>query len=92
MEMKTVSLITALLLATCAPAMAQDCMGTPDAYAMLSEQFGEAPIFLGPQKDGSVIELWVGEETWTLFVTKEGMSCRLTSGSGYSRPVIPANL
>ncbi len=91
--MKTVSLIAALFLATCAPAVAQSCGPTELMYSTLKDQYGEAPIFLGTQADGSIIEIWVGDDTWTAFVTlPNGTSCNLTDGMGYSRPALPANL
>jgi len=82
--MKTTALIA--LLAFSAPAMALDCGPTDQMYAALSQQYGEEPIFLGSQVDGSVIEIWVGDDTWTAFVSlPDGTSCRLTDGTGYSR-------
>lgn len=92
--MKSIALATMLALASCAtPIAAQDdCLPTAQAYMILSDDFGEAPLFLAPQSDGSVIEVWAGLETWTIFITKDGTSCRLAYGTGYSRPPMPPTL
>ena len=91
--MKNLAILTAMAVASCAPAYAQQCAITVDIHGELGETYGEEPIFLGMQADGTVIEIWAGDETWTAFVSRpDGMSCVLTDGVGYERPHMRPNL
>ena len=51
------------------------------------------PVWAGLTQDGSVLELWVGDDTWTIIetvpTTPERMSCHRSAGTGSSgAPVV----
>jgi hypothetical protein len=69
-------------LAQCGP---RDAMS-----AMLAERYGEAMIFEGLERRGSILTLWVNRDTgsWTMIATgPDRQSCMLANGSAGS--VIP---
>lgn len=79
------SLILAALVAA-SPAVAQECIGTVDAYISLSQNYGEERLVVTVLPDGRVIELWVNHdtETWSMMLTTpDGVSCGIGSGVGY---------
>ena len=82
--MRMVALIAAL---AATPVMAQQgCIGTPDAYASLVNNYGEEPRQILVMPDGRIIETWANEETgtWSLFITlPHGLSCPIGSGIGF---------
>lgn len=81
--MKLIALALALVAS---PAMAQQgCIGTPDAYASLTNNYGEERRQVLIMPDGRIVETWANEETgtWSLFITlPQGLSCPLASGNG----------
>lgn len=81
--MKALILLTAL---AASPAMAQECIGTADAYASLINNYGEERLAMAMRPDGSVIELWGSRDTgtWSMFITlPNGLSCSVGSGQGF---------
>lgn len=73
-------------LVAASPAMGQDCIGTPDAYASLINNYGEERISISMLPDGRIIELWGNPDTrtWSMFITlPNGLSCSVGSGEGY---------
>ena len=73
-------------LVAASPAMGQECIGTADAYASLSKNYGEARAVTVMRPDGTVIELWTNDQTrtWSMFITlPNGLSCSVGSGTGY---------
>jgi hypothetical protein len=94
-QMNIMKVIPLAMLATCGhPAYANECASSEIVYDLLHDQFAEDPIFFGNLADGSFVEIWVGEETWTAIVTNPmaGVSCTLTDGVGYSRPNLEGEL
>lgn len=81
--MKALILLTAL---AASPAMAQECIGTPDAYASLITNYGEERLSISMLPDGRIIELWGNRDTgtWSMFITlPTGYSCSVGSGQGF---------
>lgn len=79
------AMICAALVAA-SPAMAQECVGTADAYASLIDNYGEERLAMAMRPDGSVIELWGNKSTgtWSMFITlPNGLSCSVGSGQGF---------
>lgn len=79
------SMIAAALVAA-SPAVAQDCIGTVDAYISLSQNYGEERILVTVLPDGRIIEVWANAETQTwsmMLTTPDGVSCGIGSGVGY---------
>ena len=63
------------------------------AQHLRGDQWRELPVWAGLTQDGSVLELWVGADTWTIIetvpTTPERMSCHRSSGTGSSgAPVV----
>lgn len=81
--------ITALLVAGCSPAYAQDnCLTTSELYSEMFIRFGEERITLGLSEKGHIVEIWGNEETgsWTAIVTHpEGFSCIVDQGGQFVR-------
>lgn len=75
------------IVAACsaAPATAQDrCLPTPQAYETLANQYGEERRGYGVTEQGTIIEFWTGEQSWTFFVTRhDGTSCLLANGADW---------
>jgi len=93
--MNVMKIIPLAMLATCGnPVYANECAASEIVYDLLNERFGEEPIFFGNLADGSFVEIWVGDETWTAIITNPtaGASCTLTDGIGYSRPNLDGEL
>lgn len=81
--MKALALIVAL---AASPAMAQECIGTADAYASLTTNYGEDRLSISMLPDGRILELWGNRETgtWSMFITlPNGLSCSVGSGQGF---------
>lgn len=81
--MKALILLTAL---AASPAMAQECIGTADAYASLTTNYGEERLYTAMRPDGTVIEFWANRTTgtWSMFVTlPNGISCAVGGGTGF---------
>lgn len=81
--MKTITLI-AMLAAS--PSMAQECIGTADAYASLINNYNEERLSTALRPDGTVIEMWGNRDTgtWSMFITlPNGLSCSVGSGVGF---------
>lgn len=79
------ALICAALVAA-SPVMGQECIGTADAYASLTQNYGEARTATVMRPDGTVIELWTNPDTrtWSMFITlPNGLSCSVGSGQGF---------
>ena len=71
------------LLATCAPAYAQQlqCGGTPDVYAELTEKYGETRQLWAQNTPSQVVEFWGGATGWTIIITtNDGQSCMVGEG------------
>lgn len=79
--MKALALVAVL---AASPAVAQtECILTPDAYASLTDTYGEERRQVLVLPDGRIIETWANEDTgtWSLFITDpRGISCPLGSG------------
>ena len=63
------------------------------AQHLRGNRWRELPVWAGLTPDGSVLELWVGADTWTIIetvpTTPERMSCHRSSGTGSSgAPVV----
>lgn len=81
--MKALVFIIAL---AASPAMAQECIGTADAYASLTTNYGESRVVTAMRPDGTVIEMWANPDTrtWSMFITlPNGLSCSVGSGHGF---------
>lgn len=79
------ALICAALVAA-SPAVGQECIGTADAYASLSTNYGEARLSISMLPDGRVIEMWGNRETgtWSMMITMpNGESCSVGSVTGF---------
>lgn len=75
------------LIATCAPAYAQDCMATHDAHDQIGELYGEEVVFSALKDDGSLVEIFGADESWTMIQTfPDGRSCYVAHGEGYDIP------
>jgi len=82
--MKTLSL--ALILASCAPAHAQEtkCGPTKDVYQQLTDKHGESRQVWAETQNNEVIEMWASAKGWTVFVTlPNGQSCLVASGENW---------
>ena len=89
--MKTLAIIA--LIATCAPAYSQDCMPTQEAHDQLGELFGEEVVFSALKDDGSLVEIFGADKTWTMIQTfPDGTSCYVAHGEGYEIPARSPNL
>ena len=78
------NLAIAALLTTCAaPAHALDCMGTPDAYSMLTDG-GFQPVFVGDAVNAT-LQIWVHPtQGWVSIIdTKDGQSCLVGNGKDW---------
>lgn len=71
-------------LVAASPAVAQtECILTPDAYASLTDTYGEQRLQILVMPDGRIVETWGNPDTgsWSLFITDpRGISCPLGSG------------
>lgn len=79
------ALICAALVAA-SPVMGQECIGTADAYASLTQNYGEERLYTAMRPDGTVIEMWGNKSTgtWSMFITlPNGISCSVGSGTGF---------
>lgn len=81
-------LAIAVLALTCAaPAMAQTpCGKRGDIVKVLSEKYGEAPVFMGIDRDGNVAEIFgaMGGGTWTaIMTTPKGLTCIMAAGQSW---------
>lgn len=83
--MKTLS---ALCLLICCPAFADEthCVDTEEMRRIMSENFGERPIFSGTTDEETVVEVWAGPTSWSAFASKNGRSCLLSGGDEYELP------
>lgn len=73
-------------LVAASPAMGQECIGTADAYASLTTNYGEERLYTAMRPDGTVIETWANPDTgtWSMFITlPDGLSCSVGSGVGF---------
>lgn len=89
-----VAIVAAGLMAA-APATAQECIGTVDAYISLSQNYGEQRLVVTVLPDGRIIEVWVNPETetWSLFITTpDGVSCSVGSGVGFALNPLEPNV
>jgi hypothetical protein len=61
------------------------CAGTADAYAQLSHEYGEGPIWRGGTQDGRTLEVWgnIGTQSWTMIISARGITCYIVSGIGF---------
>lgn len=89
--------LPAILVASCsavpASAQSQQCAPSEIAYTALSEVHKEQRIFYGIAPNGALIELWAGDNTWSLLVTSgNGTSCLVASGNEYERSLMEPNL
>ena len=85
-------LALALLLALRLPASAQAvCGDRNELLGKLAESHSEAPIAMGLQSNGSVLELVASEEgIWTVIVTAPtGESCVVVSGEAWEKLAQP---
>ncbi len=81
--MKALAFIVAL---AASPVIAQDCIGTADAYASLTTNYGEERLSISMLPDGRIIEMWGNPDTgtWSMFITlPNGLSCSVGSGEGF---------
>ena len=91
---------TALLGLLPLSAMAQgqvECMPTDKGHAVLEEKYGEVPFFRGLSRDGHLVEVWIGDNSWSALATKptEGgsISCLVDSGAEWEQVGnLPPNL
>ena len=66
---------------------APECGPTTDVRNFLTSEFGEESVFQGLDKEGNIVEVWTGEESWSLLVTlPKGVSCFLTDGEAWQGP------
>ncbi|RUW85595.1 hypothetical protein EOA29_04180 [Mesorhizobium sp. M1E.F.Ca.ET.063.01.1.1] len=62
------------------------CASRPEILKQLSIRFKEAPVALGLDKNGSVVEVLTSDdgETWTILISQpNGPSCLVASGEGW---------
>lgn len=80
--------IAALFVLICSPAFAEEshCVDTEEMRRIMSEKFGEIPIFSGTTDEETVVEVWAGPTSWSAFATKNGRSCLLSGGDEYELP------
>ena len=83
--MKKLFLATALgLLSTQAFAQPAPCGPSDVVRNTLSEGFGEHMAFYGLTQQNNVVEIWIGDGTWSaLLTTPDGRSCVVSSGFGW---------
>lgn len=76
--------LLAATVAACSPVYAQgNCGPTEQVYSGLGDEYGETRLMTGLALDGSVMEIWLNDETgtWTAFATlPDGTSCGVMSG------------
>ena len=85
------ALAAGLFVSTCQLAYAQQapiCLPYRDFSKALEDNHAERRAGIGLLRDGmGVIELWVGEETWTILVIRtDGIACGVAVG-GHWIPV-----
>jgi hypothetical protein len=79
-------LLVVILLAVFSPkaeAQSPPCGPTQTVGPMLKERFGETPVFIGLDKEGNLITIYLDEEdtSWSLIrSTPDNMSCMFTAG------------
>jgi hypothetical protein len=62
------------------------CADNSDIADQLIKRYGESRSGMGIHGDGSLVELWLSEETgtWTIVVTRpDGLSCIRAAGKGW---------
>lgn len=89
-------LATLALLASCAPAYAQqNCASTDEVYTTLLEKYQEERLVVGVNQAGSLIEFWGSDQSgsWSVIITyPDGMSCLADSGVTFSREQLRGQL
>ena len=78
--------VIAALFSASAHAQAQQCGPTAGVYEALANKHGESRVMAGLEPSGLLIEVWANIQrgTWTLFYTRpDGLSCAVSSGSGF---------
>lgn len=77
-----------------AQAQALECASVADAYAILTDMYGESRIGAGLSGNGYILEMWANSETgsWTaLAINSAGMACIVDQGEAFIVPdLIPA--
>lgn len=86
--------IAAVLLATAAPAEAQECAPRADMIRTLAERFGEQPVAIGMVGEDRVMELFVGPDgSWSLtataFADAAPVSCFVGAGQNWTMTNLP---
>jgi hypothetical protein len=86
------AVVTALLLATCVPANAQNSNCAPHAMFIegLADRYGERRVMAGLNGDGTVVEIFANDQTgtWTaLIVQPTGIACMVASGEQFDSTV-----
>lgn len=62
-------------------------MSTHDAHDQLVELYGEEVVFTALKDDGSLVEIFGADETWTMIQTfPDGTSCYVAHGEVYDIP------
>lgn len=75
-----------VLMAGQAGAQPAPCFDRAMVAERLSDGYGETQFFVGELQDG-LLEVWISERTgtWTLLLTTpNGLTCVLSSGTGWS--------
>lgn len=77
--------LIALTSCVTVPAQAQECGQAEDAYAALSDKYGEQRLFWGVAANGAIVEVWGSDRgTWTSLVAfPDGTVCMFASGEDY---------
>lgn len=61
------------------------CQPHEQFKAMAAEQYGEVPVGMGMSQTGTVVELFVGPNSWTFAVVlPSGIACARAAGVGWS--------
>ena len=87
---KTALTLAALTLA--APAYAQQCGSTEEAYQALSEKYNETRQGMGFAESGAIVEFWASiTGSWSAIVSfPDGTTCLIASGQDWTFAPEPA--
>ena len=87
-DLPALALLVACTGPNCKPAFGPCAPRAVVVEWLRGNNWRETPVWAGLTKDGSVLELWVGDDTWTIVETiptqPERKSCYRTAGTGSS--------